>query len=303
MVQAEKVRPRRPNRGLDEPELTRSSQYGVQNGLGLPGIRSTLGVWRGVTDDSAFFDLLFFEVLDIASRRRPEKRSPTLALPFPEPPSVKVPTSRAAVTSLSRAAQSAKACPVSDATHRDPRCLSTIISGLALDGRPLEALRLFKWFQTSALDPDEFTLSNALSLSANLSALDQGRQIQALVFKKNLPMDVAATNSLINLYFKCGSIADAEKVFDDRQSFLNTLKWIEEVQTERGSDVIIILVGNKTDLVDKRKVSIEEGEGKAQELGVMFIKTSAKAGFNIKALFRKIAAALPGMETFLLHVA
>ncbi|XP_042449027.1 pentatricopeptide repeat-containing protein At2g33680-like [Zingiber officinale] len=122
--------------------------------------------------------------------------------------------SRAAVTSLSRAAQSAKACPVSDATHRDPRCLSAIIFGLALDGRPLEALRLFKWFQTSALDPDEFTLSNALSLSANLSALDQGRQIQALVFKKNLPMDVAATNSLINLYFKCGSIADAEKVFD-----------------------------------------------------------------------------------------
>ncbi|KAG6513815.1 hypothetical protein ZIOFF_024152 [Zingiber officinale] len=115
-------------------------------------------------------------------------------------------------------AQSAKACPVSDATHRDPRCLSAIISGLALDGRPWEALRLFKWFQTSDLDPDEFTLSNALSLSANLSALDQGRQ-----------------------------------------------------------------------------VSIEEGEGKAQELGVMFIKTSAKAGFNIKwfldkaSIFRRAA--------------
>ncbi|URE03837.1 ras-related protein [Musa troglodytarum] len=81
-----------------------------------------------------------------------------------------------------------------------------------------------------------------------------------------------------------------------RQSFLNTSKWIEEVRTERGSDVIIVLVGNKTDLVDKRQVSIEEGEAKAQELGVMFIETSAKAGFNIKALFRKIAAALPGME-------
>jgi GTPase SAR1 family protein len=82
-----------------------------------------------------------------------------------------------------------------------------------------------------------------------------------------------------------------------RQSFLNTSKWIEEVRTERGSDVIIVLVGNKTDLVDKRQVSIEEGEGKAKDLGVMFIETSAKAGFNIKALFRKIAAALPGMET------
>ena len=40
----------------------------------------------------------------------------------------------------------------------------------------------------------------------------------------------------------------------DRQSFLNTSKWIEEVRTERGSDVIIVLVGNKTDMVDKRLV-------------------------------------------------
>ena len=29
----------------------------------------------------------------------------------------------------------------------------------------------------------------------------------------------------------------------------------------------------------------------------MFIETSAKAGFNIKALFRKLAASLPGMES------
>ena len=28
----------------------------------------------------------------------------------------------------------------------------------------------------------------------------------------------------------------------------------------------------------------------------MFIETSAKAGYNVKALFRKIAQALPGME-------
>ena len=70
----------------------------------------------------------------------------------------------------------------------------------------------------------------------------------------------------------------------------------QEVRSERGNDVIIMLVGNKTDLVDRRQVSIEEGDAKAREFGVMFIETSAKAGFNIKALFRKIAAALPGME-------
>lgn len=41
----------------------------------------------------------------------------------------------------------------------------------------------------------------------------------------------------------------------DRQSFLNTARWVEEVRTERGNDVIVMLVGNKTDLVDKRSVN------------------------------------------------
>ena len=37
-----------------------------------------------------------------------------------------------------------------------------------------------------------------------------------------------------------------------------------------------MLVGNKTDLSDKRQVSIDEGERKAQDLNVMFIETSGK---------------------------
>lgn len=103
--------------------------------------------------------------------------------------------------------------------------------------------------------------------------------------------------SLIPSYIRDSSVAVVVYDVTNRQSFLNTARWISEVRTERGSDVIIFLVGNKTDLVDKRQVSIEEGDSKARELSVNFIETSAKAGFNIKALFRKIAAALPGMES------
>lgn len=55
--------------------------------------------------------------------------------------------------------------------------------------------------------------------------------------------------------------------------------------------------GPPTDCDDRRQVSTEEGEKKSKELNVMFIETSAKAGYNVKALFRKIAQALPGMET------
>lgn len=71
-------------------------------------------------------------------------------------------------------------------------------------------------------------------------------------------------------------------IYTDANSFHQTSKWIDDVRTERGSDVIIMLVGNKTDLGDKRQVSMEEGERKAKELNVMFIETSAKAGYNVK---------------------
>lgn len=38
----------------------------------------------------------------------------------------------------------------------------------------------------------------------------------------------------------------------DRESFVNTTKWIDDVRAERGNQVIIVLVGNKTDLSEKR---------------------------------------------------
>jgi len=42
--------------------------------------------------------------------------------------------------------------------------------------------------------------------------------------------------------------------FVDRNSFQQTSHWIDDVRTERGNDVIIMLVGNKADLTDKRFV-------------------------------------------------
>lgn len=80
------------------------------------------------------------------------------------------------------------------------------------------------------------------------------------------------------------------------KSFQNTRKWVDDVRGERGNDVIIVLVGNKTDLNDKREVTTAQGEEEAKKNNLMFIETSAKAGHNVKNLFRRIAQALPGMD-------
>ena len=102
--------------------------------------------------------------------------------------------------------------------------------------------------------------------------------------------------SLIPSYIRDSAGAIIVYDISSRASFTSTFKWIDDVRMERGSDVVIILIGNKCDLQDRREVSTEEAQNKAQEYGVMFLEVSAKLGSNVKALFRKVANALPAHD-------
>ena len=102
--------------------------------------------------------------------------------------------------------------------------------------------------------------------------------------------------SLIPSYIRDSSVAVVVYDISSKKSFENTRKWVDDVRGERGNDVIIVLVGNKTDLGDRREVTSAQGEEEARRCGALFVETSAKLGANVKQLFRKIAQALPGME-------
>ncbi|KAK8790629.1 hypothetical protein WA588_002378 [Blastocystis sp. NMH] len=102
--------------------------------------------------------------------------------------------------------------------------------------------------------------------------------------------------SLIPSYIRDSSVAVIVYDLTNRASFEATKKWLSDVRAERGEDVVIILVGNKTDLSDSRQVSTDEGDALAKELNILFIETSAKCGYNVSALFRKVAANLPGED-------
>jgi len=99
--------------------------------------------------------------------------------------------------------------------------------------------------------------------------------------------------SLIPNYIRDSSVAII--VFDvtNKQTFVNVDKWIEDVRAERGSDALVIIVGNKVDKVEERSVTFEEGSKKARELDAEYIESSAKTGDNIKQLFTTVAGALP----------
>ena len=91
--------------------------------------------------------------------------------------------------------------------------------------------------------------------------------------------------AITNAFYKGSKGAFVVYDITRKSSFLNIDKWIGELKTNGSEDILIILVGNKSDLEDKREVSTEDGEKKAKQYGIAFCETSALQGKNIEYAF------------------
>merc|ERR1711879_80532 len=100
--------------------------------------------------------------------------------------------------------------------------------------------------------------------------------------------------SLIPSYIRDSSVAVVVYDVSKQDTFHNTNDWISEVRKEREEDVLIMLVGNKTDVGEsQRAVRYSDGEEKARRHNALFIETSAKSGHNVKELFDMVCKKLP----------
>ena len=91
--------------------------------------------------------------------------------------------------------------------------------------------------------------------------------------------------AITNAFYKGSKGAFVVYDITRKSSFLNIDNWIGELKTNGSDDILIILVGNKTDLEDKREVSTDDGEKKAKQYGIAFCETSALQGKNIEHAF------------------
>ncbi|XP_070216818.1 ras-related protein Rab-44 [Bos mutus] len=66
-----------------------------------------------------------------------------------------------------------------------------------------------------------------------------------------------------------------------QESFVHVRYWLDCLRDAESDDVVILLLGNKTDREEDRQVSTEAGQQLAQELGVSFGECSAALGHNI----------------------
>lgn len=92
---------------------------------------------------------------------------------------------------------------------------TAMIDGFVRTNRFKEALALFRSMQLTNVKPDEFTMVGVLTACAQLGALGLGEWIKTYMDKKKIKQDIFVGNALVDMYFKCGSVDRAVRVFNE----------------------------------------------------------------------------------------
>ncbi|XP_022762716.1 ras-related protein RABA2a-like [Durio zibethinus] len=71
-------------------------------------------------------------------------------------------------------------------------------------------------------------------------------------------------------------------------TFENVSRWLKELRDHADSNIVIMLIGNKTDLKHLRAVATEDGQSYAEKEGLSFIETSALEATNVEKAFQTI---------------
>lgn len=70
------------------------------------------------------------------------------------------------------------------------------------------------------------------------------------------------------------------------ETFSNVLEWLKEVKQHASHDILIYLIGNRSDLEDEREVPREKAIAFCKEYGIeKFFETSAKTGDCVEEVF------------------
>ena len=92
--------------------------------------------------------------------------------------------------------------------------------------------------------------------------------------------------SLITNFYRNSALAVICYAIDDEKSFENANLWLKELKNYSNPDIQVVLIGNKSDLNETRKVTTERGEELAKNLNIqLFLESSAKNGNNAQKTF------------------
>ena len=112
--------------------------------------------------------------------------------------------------------------------------------------------------------------------------IQQGHKIKAQIW------DTAGQEkykAITSAYYKGSKGALVIYDITQKETFANIEKWVNDLKCKGDPKITIIIIGNKSDLEEKRQISKEQGEEKAKSFGCAFLETSAFSGDNIEKAF------------------
>lgn len=93
-----------------------------------------------------------------------------------------------------------------------------------------------------------------------------------------------AFRSITRAYYRGATGALLVYDISRRAAFDHLAQWLLDARQNAQANMVIILIGNKSDLPN-REVTYEEGAWFARQNGIFFLETSAKTGQNVEAAF------------------
>ena len=91
--------------------------------------------------------------------------------------------------------------------------------------------------------------------------------------------------SLIPMYIREAQIILLVYDITNKESFDSIPKWFSDILNVKNDEAVFVLIGNKIDLTNSRKISYNEGKRLANEKNIIFEELSAKNGTNFNDLF------------------
>ena len=71
-------------------------------------------------------------------------------------------------------------------------------------------------------------------------------------------------------------------------TFLSIERWLRELRDHADPDIVVLLVGNKSDLTNQREVEYDHAMEFAKERNLFFVETSALRSSNVDTAFKSI---------------
>ncbi|ESQ35038.1 hypothetical protein EUTSA_v10009551mg [Eutrema salsugineum] len=91
---------------------------------------------------------------------------------------------------------------------------TSIIKGCNVQGRGDDSLEYFRRMQFSKVLSNSVTICCILSICAELTALNLGKEIHGHVIRTSMSENILVQNALVNMYTKCGSLSEGNLVFE-----------------------------------------------------------------------------------------